>query len=87
MAERRPITKDAPSVAALRQAGALLVGKATLHELSIGMTGINPGQGTARNPHDPARVAGGSSSGSAAIVSAGLCAFALGEHCTLSRMY
>ena len=78
LAGERPVTADAPCIAALRQAGAMLVGKATLHELGIGMTGVSPRSGTARNPYDTGRCAGGSSSGSAAAVSAGLCAFALG---------
>lgn len=57
----------------------MLVGKCTMHELGIGMTGLNPRTGTARNPYNPHRAAGGAASGSAAIVSAGICAFALGQ--------
>ncbi|KAE8663614.1 fatty acid amide hydrolase-like isoform X2 [Hibiscus syriacus] len=47
-----------------------------LHKL--GQVGINPHYGTTRNPYDPNKIAGGSSSGSAAVVSAGLCPVALG---------
>lgn len=69
---------DAPAVAALRGAGAVLLGKANLHEAGVGMTGLNLAHGTARNPHDPARFCGGSSSGCAAVVAAGVCPFAIG---------
>jgi hypothetical protein len=69
---------DAPAVAALRACGAVLLGKANCHEAGVGMTGLNPVWGTPRNPHDTGRFAGGSSSGSAAAVAAGLAAFALG---------
>jgi Asp-tRNA(Asn)/Glu-tRNA(Gln) amidotransferase A subunit family amidase len=67
-----PATRDATAVARLRQAGALLVGKTNMHELGSGLTGMNPHWGTPRNPFDPARICGGSSSGSAAAVSSGL---------------
>ena len=79
MAGIRPVREDAPAVLALQRAGAMLVGKANCHELGLGMSGINPACGTPRNPYNPTCCAGGSSSGSAAIVSAGICAFALGE--------
>ena len=78
LAEERAVEESAPAVAALKAAGAMLVGKTTCHELGIGMTGVNPGRGTARNPHDPRRTAGGAASGCAAIVASGLCAFAIG---------
>lgn len=73
-----PATVDAEPVARLRRAGALLVGKASMHELGLGVTGINPHSGTPRNPHDPERAPGGSSSGSAVAVAAGLSPVALG---------
>ena len=79
MAEMRPVREEAPAVLALQRAGAMLVGKANCHELGLGMSGVNPACGTPRNPYNPTCCAGGSSSGSAAIVSAGICAFALGE--------
>ena len=75
---RAPATQDASVVTRLRQAGALLIGKANMHELGLGVTGINPHHGAARNPYDIARATGGSSSGSAALVAAGLCPVALG---------
>lgn len=64
---------DATVVARLRAAGALLIGKTNMHEIGIGVTGLNPHHGTARNPFDPAHHTGGSSSGSAAAVAMGLC--------------
>ncbi|XP_047949917.1 fatty acid amide hydrolase [Salvia hispanica] len=76
--EVRPVEEDAASVGRLRSCGVILVGKANMHELGLGTTGNNPNHGTARNPHDPARYTGGSSSGPAAIVASGLCSAALG---------
>ncbi|KAK9810788.1 hypothetical protein WJX73_007357 [Symbiochloris irregularis] len=70
--------QDAPSIAALLAAGAILVGKANLHEIGAGMTGINVHHGPCRNPHSPAHLCGGSSSGCAAIVASGICPFAIG---------
>ncbi len=70
--------EDATVVARLREAGALLIGKVNMHEVGLGVTGINPHHGSARNPHDPGHVTGGSSSGSAATVGAGLCPVAVG---------
>ncbi|KAG7027575.1 Fatty acid amide hydrolase [Cucurbita argyrosperma subsp. argyrosperma] len=57
---------------------ALIVGKTNMHELGIGTSGINPHHGSTRNPYNTSRICGGSSSGSAAIVAAGLCPAALG---------
>ncbi len=73
-----PAAADAEVVARLRAAGALLVGKANMHEIGIGVTGLNPHHGAARNPYDPACATGGSSSGSAAAVAMGLCPIAVG---------
>ncbi len=75
---RAPAAADAEVVARLRAAGALLVGKANMHEIGIGVTGLNPHHGAARNPYDPTRAPGGSSSGSAAAVAMGLCPIAVG---------
>ncbi|WCJ37728.1 Glutamyl-tRNA(Gln) amidotransferase subunit A [Euphorbia peplus] len=69
---------DAYSVECLRSCGALLIGKTNMHELGAGTSGINPHYGATRNPYDIGRIAGGSSSGSAAVVAAGLCPVALG---------
>jgi len=73
-----PAREDATAVARLRAAGALLIGKANMHEIGIGVTGLNPHHGPARNPHRPAHYTGGSSSGPAAAVAAGFCPLALG---------
>ncbi|MFC1853736.1 amidase [candidate division CSSED10-310 bacterium] len=70
--------QDATTVARLRNAGALLIGKANMHEIGIGVTGFNPHHGTPRNPYNPGHYTGGSSSGPAAAVAAGLCPVALG---------
>jgi aspartyl-tRNA(Asn)/glutamyl-tRNA(Gln) amidotransferase subunit A len=70
--------RDAFVVHRLRQAGAVIVGKANTHEFAAGGTGENPHYGSARNPWDPERVAGGSSSGSAVAVAAGLALGAVG---------
>ncbi|XP_060188025.1 fatty acid amide hydrolase-like isoform X2 [Lycium barbarum] len=69
---------DAECVKRLRSCGAILVGKTNMHELGAGTSGINPHYGTTRNPYNIGRIAGGSSSGSAAVVAAGLCPAALG---------
>ena len=73
-----PAREDATAVARLRAAGALLIGKANMHEIGIGVTGLNPHHGTPRNPYQPARYTGGSSSGPATAVAAGFCPLALG---------
>ncbi|MDA7916698.1 amidase [Opitutaceae bacterium] len=69
---------DGALVAALRSMGALPVGKTHLHELAYGLTGENPHFGNVQHPHFPDRSSGGSSSGSAAVVGAGVVPFALG---------
>ncbi len=73
-----PALKDAFVVEKLREAGAILLGKTNTHEIALGITGINPHTGAVRNPHDPARITGGSSSGSAAAVASGMALGALG---------
>jgi Asp-tRNA(Asn)/Glu-tRNA(Gln) amidotransferase A subunit family amidase len=70
--------RDSTAAARLRAAGALLIGKTNMYELGLDPSGFNGHFGTARNPYDPARDPGGSSSGSAAAVAAGLCPVALG---------
>src|SRR5690606_6083752 len=70
-ASARPADHDAPCLEGFRDAGARLVGKANLHELCFGGTGVNPHHGTPRNPIDPRRIPGGSSSGSAVAVATG----------------
>ncbi len=71
-------TRSAPVVARLRQAGALLVGKTNLDQFATGLVGTRSPYGIPRNAFDPAYIPGGSSSGSAVAVAAGLVAFALG---------
>lgn len=66
-----PAAADAACLAGARAAGATIVGKANLHELCFGGTGVNPWFGTPVNPYDPDLVPGGSSSGSAVAVAAG----------------
>jgi Asp-tRNA(Asn)/Glu-tRNA(Gln) amidotransferase A subunit family amidase len=75
---KEPATEDAFSVARLRAAGALLIGKANMHEIGIGVTGFNQHHGTARNPYNLEHHTGGSSSGPAASVAASLSPLALG---------
>ncbi len=75
---KAPAKEDATVVARLRTAGALLIGKANMHEIGINVTGLNPHHGTVRNPYNVGHFTGGSSSGSAAAVAAGLCPMAIG---------
>ncbi|HXD18875.1 MAG TPA: amidase [Vicinamibacterales bacterium] len=69
---------DAPSVAALRDAGAIIIGKTNLHEFAFGTTNEDSAFGPARHPHDPNRSPGGSSGGSAASVADGMCFASMG---------
>jgi Asp-tRNA(Asn)/Glu-tRNA(Gln) amidotransferase A subunit family amidase len=76
---KSPATVDALAVARLRAAGAVIFGKTNMSELGVQPSGINPWHGTARNPYDPARDTGGSSTGSGACVGMGLTPIALGN--------
>src|SRR5438093_6540865 len=76
--ENPPAARDATAVAALRRAGAVLVGCLNMDEYAFGFTTENTHYGPTRNPHDPTRIAGGSSGGSAAAVAAGLVPLSLG---------
>jgi allophanate hydrolase len=69
---------SAPAVERLVRAGALPVGKTNLDQFATGLVGTRSPYGVPRNPFDPAFIPGGSSSGSAVAVAAGLVAFALG---------
>ncbi|MDI5978027.1 amidase [Amycolatopsis magusensis] len=69
---------DAEVVARVRAAGGVVVGLTHSHEFAYGCTGTVNRVGPCRNPHDPARITGGSSSGSAAAVAAGIVPLALG---------
>ncbi|OTG77260.1 amidase [Acinetobacter sp. ANC 4169] len=76
-------SEDAPTVAKLRDAGAIIIGKTNMHELAFGATGYNQAYNTGtgmgvRNPYDSRRIAGGSSSGSAAALGARMALGALG---------
>jgi aspartyl-tRNA(Asn)/glutamyl-tRNA(Gln) amidotransferase subunit A len=71
-------TEDAVLVRQMKLAGAVLIGKLNLHEFAFGGSGIVSAFGPAKNPWDPERITGGSSSGSAAAVAAGLCIAAIG---------
>jgi allophanate hydrolase len=68
----------APAVERLLQAGAILVGKTNLDQFATGLVGTRSPYGVPRNPFDPSYIPGGSSSGSAVAVAAGLVSFALG---------
>lgn len=64
-------TVDAAAVERLRAAGAVILGKVNLHEIALGITGENAHTGDVKNPVDPLRQAGGSSSGGAVSVALG----------------
>ncbi|HKC55101.1 MAG TPA: amidase [Vicinamibacterales bacterium] len=65
--------RDAEAVAALRDAGAIVVGKTNMHQLGTGTTGLESAFGAVGNPVNDAYIPGGSSSGSAAAVATGMC--------------
>lgn len=70
--------QSAPAVQRLLDAGALLIGKTNLDQFATGLSGVRSPYGIPRNVFDPARVPGGSSSGSACAVAAGIVTLALG---------
>ncbi|HZZ14085.1 MAG TPA: amidase [Paraburkholderia sp.] len=78
LADAKPAQQHADVVDRLIAAGWHIVGKANMHELAFGMTGINDHTGTPQNPQDATRIPGGSSSGSAAAVGLKLADAALG---------
>jgi amidase len=78
-AESRPAASHAPVVAALLAAGARFAGKTKTAEFAFSIDGRNDHDGTPVNPAAPGRVPGGSSSGSASAVAAGVVDFALGS--------
>ncbi|WP_050477001.1 amidase [Herbaspirillum rhizosphaerae] len=69
---------DAPAVARLRQAGAILLGRTNMSEFAFSGLGLNPHYGTPRNPLDAQRVSGGSTSGGAVTVALDMAVAALG---------
>ena len=80
LAGEAPAERDAPAVARLRAAGAVIIGRTNMVEFAFGTTGINPHYGTPRNPWDrkTGRVPGGSSSGAAVAQTEGMSVMALG---------
>lgn len=74
----RPAAEDAECVRLLRAAGAIPIGKTNLDQFATGLVGTRSPHGTPRNALAPAYLPGGSSSGSASAVAAGICAFSLG---------
>jgi AtzE family amidohydrolase len=79
LADGAPAASDAVLVRRLKAAGAILVGCQNMDEFAYGFTTENAHYGATHNPHDPERVAGGSSGGSAAAVAATLVALSLGS--------
>ncbi len=77
--QQPPAQSDALLVQRLQQAGAILIGALNMDEHAYGFTTENHHFGVTRNPHDPGRIAGGSSGGSAAAVAAGLVPLSLGS--------
>ncbi len=72
-------TEDAPIVRTLVDAGAILLGKTNLHELSYGWTSNNLAFGAVRNPYDATRIPGGSSGGTAAAIASGMAPLGVAE--------
>src|SRR6201985_1832450 len=77
--ERAPATRDATLIARLEANGAVLVGALNMGEYAYDFTGENVHYGPSRNPHDVARMTGGSSGGSGGAVAGGLVPLALGS--------
>ena len=71
--------QDAPVVASLRAAGAIVLGKTNLHELSYGWTSDNHAFGAVHNPYDPSRIPGGSSGGTAVAIAARMAPLGVAE--------
>lgn len=78
LADTPPAVRHADVVDAILAAGGRIVGKTNMHELAYGVTGVNRWLGTPRNARYPDLIPGGSSSGSAAAVAAGLADIAIG---------
>lgn len=77
LADRIP-ARDSAVCTQLTAAGAVLMGKTGMHEFAYGITSSNSSFGDIRNPHDPARIPGGSSGGSGVAVTADMVFFAMG---------
>jgi len=78
-ASKPPAARDATAVASLAKAGAVLVGALNMDEYAYGFVTENAHYGATHNPHDPSRICGGSSGGSAAVVASGMVPLALGS--------
>src|SRR5690606_11927873 len=77
--DRPPATADAPAIARLRAAGAVIVAKTNMTEFAFSGVGINPHYGTPGNPADRSRIPGGSSSGGAVAVADGMSEITIGS--------
>ena len=77
--DRAPSPRDSPLIERLEAAGAVLVGALNMGEYAYDFTGENVHDGPSRNPHDIARMTGGSSGGSGGAVAGGLVPLALGS--------
>ncbi|MBN9688495.1 MULTISPECIES: amidase [unclassified Corallococcus] len=75
---KEPAQADSTVAARLKAAGAVILGKANMQEIGINPIGLNPHHGAARNPWNRGHITGGSSSGSGAVVAAGLCPVSIG---------
>ena len=71
--------RDAQLVASLKQAGAIIIAKTTMHEFAYGITTVGSAFGETNNPYNPERNAGGSSGGTGAAVAAGYAAAGMGS--------
>lgn len=78
LADNKP-TEDAPTIKALKDAGAIVLGKTNMHELALEGLSVSSLGGQALNPYDQTRTPGGSSGGSGAAVAAGLAVLATGS--------
>ena len=74
-----PATTEAPAIARLRQAGAVIIGKTNMTEFAFSGVGINPHYGTPGNPADRSCIPGGSSSGGAVSVADGMAEITIGS--------
>lgn len=77
--DREPAYRDGSAIRSLEKAGAILLGAVNMGEYAYDFTGDNYHYGPSKNPHDPTRMAGGSSGGSGTSVSAGMVPFSIGS--------